>query len=176
MPESDNDRNLELTRLQMSLRNPPRPVADKIASEQLLEVLGGALSCPHLLCKSPPWALESAGVAHVLVLQMRIVRTEGTSYESSLASMRISKIVEEVLRTPSLHALNAVLIFDRSSIMEYWTRAAVDPAFAGLLNIIYQASKIWGWSLPALPTIWDILRQWQWSSLWVPATNVILTK
>jgi hypothetical protein len=142
------------------------------ALERLRDILYGVISCPDTIQLQSSGADPSQSVSDLLA-QVRIAKNGRAGFAQDLAARRIAHILRSGLRARSHHTMNAFLVIGSQSVFDWWLKAD-SPAFACLLETLYEAVKLWGWELPMNAQIWDAFRDWQWSSLWVPAARVLV--
>jgi hypothetical protein len=177
VPPLQIDDRVQLERLASSLKDASYSPGSTLGRRLALEIVQASLSCPPILAMSGSQpAAAVAQIAHSLALQMRIIQNAASAFEQSLAASRAARMLGDGLRLPSQKILNALFIIDGQSVTVWWFRADSEPAFAELLDCLYQAVKIWGWNITASAALWSVFRQWQWLSLWKPATEVILRR
>jgi hypothetical protein len=176
MPRLSTAAKLRLDEMLRILHHDPCLPENAAHLSHLLEAIQGALSCPISIAAPSPTDISVATVLRDLTLQVQATRRNLTPYERYLASSRAAKLLAIGLEHPSLEVLNALFMIDGQLMYTWMVSAEAEPCFAELVDCVYQAVKIWGWSILVSIGVWSAFRRWQWSTLWKPLARLILNQ
>jgi hypothetical protein len=176
MPHLQESTRAKMHKIVAVLPNRPTSSDNHKFMLRVAETIRGALSCPDTIHATISSGNILPQIAGDLPVQIDLIRNGCSAYEQSLAASRTSTLLIHGLRTPSIQIFNVLFAIDGRMMYSWLIRVDEGPYFTELVDSVYQAVKIWGWSISVSAALWSAFRHWQWSTLWKPLTEVALLK
>jgi hypothetical protein len=105
------------------------------------------LSCPDTIHATISSGNILPQIAGNLPVQIDLIRNGCSAYEQSLAASCTLTLLIHRLRTPSIQIFNVLFAIDGRMMYSWLICVDKGPYFTELVNSVYQAVKIWGWSI-----------------------------